>query len=295
MNRLSQSSIGSLNVFEDARLVGVAGMARQQLLRLLAAVAAEIGVQQIDHRPEMAAFLDIDLEEAAKVVERGADVAEQALLLDRRGLGVALRHDQAAQGRAMLARHLLPRPAGRGSRRSRSCAPASRRRGKCPSDNRASSPRRRSPSLWNRRWSRCADRRRRPGNRSGPRSFHQVEEFRLPMLERALQRAVGAEIDVVGNALGVGNAHGQILSQSNWPRLPEPKRLRAPFSPTALGRLKIQFCHADRRPKIFVSRSPRRRSAGSPPCRSARRATAPRAPRPRGGSRPPSRDRRARR
>src|SRR6266851_504453 len=47
---------------EDARLVGIAGMARQQLLRLLAPVAAEIGVQQIDHRPEMAALLDIDLE-----------------------------------------------------------------------------------------------------------------------------------------------------------------------------------------------------------------------------------------
>ena len=29
--------------------------------------------------------------------------------------------------------------------------------------------------------------------------------------------------------------------------------MSAPRSPTALGRWKIQFCHAERRPKIFVS------------------------------------------
>src|SRR6185312_13910806 len=84
------------------------GMARQQLFRLLAPVAAEIGVEEIDHRPEMAALLDIDLEEVAQIVERGAGVAEEALLLDRGGLGVTLRHDEAAQGRAVLPRHLLP-------------------------------------------------------------------------------------------------------------------------------------------------------------------------------------------
>ncbi len=56
----------------------------------------------------MAAFFHVDLEKAAQIVERRAGVAEQALLLDRGGLGVALRDDQAAQGRAMLARHLLP-------------------------------------------------------------------------------------------------------------------------------------------------------------------------------------------
>ncbi len=83
-------------------------MALQQGLRLLAAVAAEIGVQQVDHRPQMAAFLDIDLEEVAQVVERGRALAEQALLLDRCGLGVALRHDQAAERRAQFARHILP-------------------------------------------------------------------------------------------------------------------------------------------------------------------------------------------
>jgi len=37
----------------------------------------------------MAAFLDIDLEQIAQIVERRAGLAEAALLLDRGGLGVA--------------------------------------------------------------------------------------------------------------------------------------------------------------------------------------------------------------
>jgi hypothetical protein len=65
-------------------------------------------VQQVDHRPQVTAFLDVDLEQAAQVVERRAAVPEHALLLDRRGLGVALRDDQAAQAIAELAGHLAP-------------------------------------------------------------------------------------------------------------------------------------------------------------------------------------------
>ena len=56
----------------------------------------------------MAPFLDIDLEDVAQVVERGRGQAEHALLLHRGGLGIALGDDQPAQGRAVLARHLLP-------------------------------------------------------------------------------------------------------------------------------------------------------------------------------------------
>ena len=83
-------------------------MPREELLRLFAAVAAEVRMQEIHHRPEVPAFLDIDLEEVAQVVHRRAAVAEHALLLDRRGLGVPLRDDQAPQRRAVFARHLLP-------------------------------------------------------------------------------------------------------------------------------------------------------------------------------------------
>ena len=56
----------------------------------------------------MPAFLDVDLEQVAQVVERRRGLAEVALLLDRGGLGVALDHDQPAQHGAMFARHVLP-------------------------------------------------------------------------------------------------------------------------------------------------------------------------------------------
>src|SRR5947208_2422242 len=72
---------------QDARLVGVAGAALEEGARLLAAVAAEVGVQEVDHRPEVAALLDVHLEEVAEVVERGGGGAQAPLLLDRGGLG----------------------------------------------------------------------------------------------------------------------------------------------------------------------------------------------------------------
>ena len=108
MKNDSQSGVASLKAPSMRGAVGIAGAAAQQIVGLLAAVAAEIFLQQIDHRPEMAAFLDIDLEQIAHVVERGRGLAEMALLLDRGRLGVALDHDQAAQHGAVFARHFLP-------------------------------------------------------------------------------------------------------------------------------------------------------------------------------------------
>ena len=46
---------------ENAGPVRVSGPALQQRLRLLAPIAAEAGVQQVDHRPQMSALLDVDL------------------------------------------------------------------------------------------------------------------------------------------------------------------------------------------------------------------------------------------
>ena len=108
MKNDSQSGVASLKAPSMRGLSGVAGAALQQFLRLLAAVAAEIFLQDIDHRPEVAAFLDIDLEDVAQVVERRRGLAEIALLLDRGRLGVALDDDEAAQHRAIFAGHVLP-------------------------------------------------------------------------------------------------------------------------------------------------------------------------------------------
>jgi hypothetical protein len=108
MKNDSQSGRRLVEGAEHARMVGIARRPAQQLLGLLAPVAAEILVQQVDHRPQMPALLDIDLEQVAHVVERRRGLAEMALLLDRGRLGVALDDDQAAQHGAVLARHLLP-------------------------------------------------------------------------------------------------------------------------------------------------------------------------------------------
>src|ERR1700687_6304325 len=104
MKNDSQSGVASLKA-PSMR----AGAASQEFIRLLSPVTPKVFLQEIDHRPEMAAFLDIDLEQIAQVVERGRGLAEMALLFDRCRLGVALDHDQAAQHGAMFARHFLPR------------------------------------------------------------------------------------------------------------------------------------------------------------------------------------------
>src|SRR5713101_6959322 len=93
---------------QDAGLVVVARAALQERLRLLAAVAAEVGVEDVHHRPQVAALLDIDLEEIAQVVERRAGPAQVPLLLHRGGLGVALGHDQPSERPPVLAGDLLP-------------------------------------------------------------------------------------------------------------------------------------------------------------------------------------------
>ena len=93
---------------QDARAVQVAGVPPQQLLGLLPAVAAEVGVQQVHHGPQVAAFLDVDLEQVAQVVQARRGRAQVALLLHRGGLGVALDDEQPAQVGPVLAGHLLP-------------------------------------------------------------------------------------------------------------------------------------------------------------------------------------------
>src|SRR5690606_39497911 len=93
---------------QDAGIVGIAGAPLEQGLGLLAPVAPEIAVKEVHHRPEVAAFLDIHLEEVAQVVHAGRGHAEMTLLLDRRRLGVALGNDDAAQVGPMLAGHTLP-------------------------------------------------------------------------------------------------------------------------------------------------------------------------------------------
>src|SRR5581483_5654998 len=72
---------------QDTWMVAMAAAPDEQLFGLLASVAAEVAMEQVNHRPQMARFLDVDLEQVAQVVERRRRLAQMALLLDRGRLG----------------------------------------------------------------------------------------------------------------------------------------------------------------------------------------------------------------
>ena len=101
--------MGSLNAPRMRGLSGLPLRRCEQSLRFLPPVAAEVAVEQVDHRPQVPALFDVHLEQVAHVVQRRGGVAQQPLLLDARGLGVGLGDDDAPQHAAQLARHVLPR------------------------------------------------------------------------------------------------------------------------------------------------------------------------------------------
>ena len=123
---------------EDARVVGVARVALEHLVGLVAPVAAEVAVQEVHHRPQVAALLDVDLEQVAQVVEARRGEAQRPLLLDRRRLGVALHDERGGAGRRGTRRAPPATPARPGGRRRRCGGRARARRGRCPSGSRAS-------------------------------------------------------------------------------------------------------------------------------------------------------------
>ena len=156
-------------------------------------------MQQIDHGPEVAALLDVHLEDVAQVVHRRAGLAQEALLLDRSGLGVGLGDDDAAERVAVLARNLVPDrlalvvaeadlPLLLGVEED---APAILRHAdevevrpaiRLHADRRAQVHLMRLETLR-------------------PHFLPPGEEVRLPLLEGALQAPVRAEVDVVRDAL----------------------------------------------------------------------------------------------
>src|SRR5258708_10611983 len=200
----------------------------------------------------MPAFLEVDLEKVPQIEEGRAGVAEPALLLDRGRLGVPLRDDQAPELRAEFPRHLLPHGLAEG------IAEANRSIGDGVGEKD-------SPAVIGHlhravvrpSFGVDADRRAQihvgAGEVARPHLAPPIPESRLPVLERALQRAVVGEVDVVGDFFGVIDRHGQTLSRSNFAFAPVPYTFSAPCSPTAFGRLKIQFCQALSLPKIRVS------------------------------------------
>src|SRR5262249_38333552 len=174
-----------------------------------------------------------------------------ALLLDGGWFGIALRDDQAAQRGAMLTGNLLP------DRLAIIVAKANTAiffwigKKNSPTIVRHADVAKRSPALGVH--ADCgAQINIRSVEIAGAEAMPPIQELRLPVLERPLQRAVRAQADVVGDAVLIIRFH-HTRSRSNFGFDPLPKSLSAPCSPVALGRMKIQFCHAERRPKILVS------------------------------------------
>ena len=206
MKNESQSLIGSLNVPQDARVVGVARMALQQLFGLFAPVAPEVRVQQVHHRPQVTAFLDVHLKQVAQVVQRGRAVSEQPLLLDRRGLGVALGDDQPAQRAAVLAGNLLPHRLAEIVAEADAPVLLRFREEDSPAVVGHAHVVVVRPALGvdGDRGAQVDVERVEIGR---PHLLPPVQERGLPLLERALQRAVLRELDVVGDAFGVVDRH----------------------------------------------------------------------------------------
>src|ERR1700730_3850816 len=246
---------------QDAGLVVVPGAALQQRLRLLAAVAPEVGVEDVHHRPQVAALLHVDLEEVAQIVERRARPAEVPLLLDRRGLGISLRHDQPSERPAVLAGHLLPRGLAQVVAEVDMSARLRLGEEDAPAVLRHPGVVELGPALGVH-----AGRGAQVGllglEALRPHVLPPLEELGLPVLEGAQQPPVLGEVDVVGDPLVVVDGRHHTLLRSKSPRSPVPYTLSAPLGPTALGRWKIQFCHAESRAKILLS------SVSGPPKRS---------------------------
>ena len=209
---------------------GSAGVPLQHQLRLFAAVAAEIRVQQIDHRPQVAPFLHVDLVQVAEVIERRAGSPQAALLFHRSRFRVSLGDDEAPQRAAVLARHFLP---GRLPQMVSECDRALR-----------AGPGKKNPPAVVRHLHVAEIRppvalhadRRAQVDLVAPRPFRAqlpppTQVPRLPRFQGALQPAVVRQTYVIGYALAVIDGHSYTLALSNDDLCPVPYIFRAPRLP----------------------------------------------------------------
>src|SRR4029079_3463571 len=192
---------------ENAWLIAIPALASQKFLCLVAAVPAEIRMQQIHHRPQMTAFLDVHLKQVSEIVQTRAPLAEPALLLDARRLSIALSHDEAAKLIAEFAGPFLPdRLAGQGAE---SDAPVVNRIGQKDAP----------PVFWKLhvlevRPSGWIDAHRRPNvdlvvvlEPLRPHVLPPLDVLRLPVFKRALETFITGKPNVVGDFLGRNHAY----------------------------------------------------------------------------------------
>src|SRR5271167_2179009 len=134
-------------------------------------------------------------------------MTQHALLFDRGRFRVALGDDQPAQRGAVLARNLLPYILPETVAESDLAVRVAFGEEDSPAVLGHTNKTVRRPAFG-------IDRSRRAQVHVGDLEIARaeflppVEKLRLPMLQRALQNAVGAKIDVIRNALGVIDGHG---------------------------------------------------------------------------------------
>src|SRR5207249_4738218 len=218
--------------------------------------------------------------QVAQIVQARTAAAEPSLLLDARGLGVALRDDEAPELIAEFSRDFLPHGPTEEIAEADPAIVDRIRQKDAPAVLGQLHVLEMRPSGWI--------------DADGGSYVHLVvvlealrphvapplNVFRLPVLQRALQPPVARQPDVVGNSFGGYHGvflsmpfgiHVHVLLKSNSGRDCDPYAVSAPFSPTAFGRWKIQFCHAVSRPNIFVSivSGPAKRRLASMPVRAS--------------------------
>src|SRR5262249_36506349 len=185
---------------EDARIVRISRPALQESFSLLSPVAAEISMQQIHHRPQMAPLLDIHLEQIAQIVKRRTGRAQQSLLFHRGRSGISLLQDDSPQRRSVFSRNILPGRLAPVISEMDFSILVPRRQKNAPSILRHADVSEIGPSVAVYTYSRSQvhlQTRRIRRTRFAP----PVQEGRLPAFERALQGPVVREIDIVRNAL----------------------------------------------------------------------------------------------
>ena len=160
----------------------------------------------------MPALFDVHLEKIAQVIQRRRGVPQHALLLDRCRLSVALGNDQAAQGSTVLARNLLPDFLAVVVPKADLAIKITVGEEDTPAVIRHANVAVGRPSLG-------VDRGRGAQVHIGDLKIFRaeflppVQEFGLPVLQRALQCTVRSQINVVRNAVLIIHRHEVLLNR----------------------------------------------------------------------------------
>ena len=206
---------------EDARAIGVSAAPLEQGVGFLAPVASEVRREQVRHRPEVAAFLDVDLKEIAQIVHAGARLAERALLLDAGRLGVALGDDEAAERVSVLAGHFGPHRLAQVIAKADGAARDRIGQEDAPAVVGHLHVVEVRPPVVIDRNGRAQEHVVAPESRAGPISRHHDKNFGCHCSERALQLLVAGEVDVVGDLVVVDDVrHCPTSSRSRTPAAP---------------------------------------------------------------------------